>query len=186
MGKAKSPLTITQKIEFLAWYASHRDKPSQAACAAWIKMKFNATVSQSSISKIINNKTFENLDPKQDPGLQNTRISSAEWPVLENILHNWQLMMESRSLSTSREVLQNKARWIWLNVLEARNGNENTDTVPTFGRKWCTGFLKRWSISEHTFHGEANDAQRYASQPDVQDRMANIRSTICHHEPDDI
>ncbi|KAI1004850.1 hypothetical protein K3495_g3362 [Podosphaera aphanis] len=70
---------------------------------------------------------FENFDPKHDPRLQNTRLSSAEWSVLEDILRNWQLVMESRSLSTSREVFQNKARWIWLNVLEAQNSIENTD-----------------------------------------------------------
>lgn len=146
MGKAVHPLTVGQKLALRNWYFNQKQKPSQTACAAWLKLEYNVSVSQSLISKTLNSKALEALDCSKDPGMRSYRISHAEWPVLERILRNWQLEMEKYSQPTTREDLQFQARWIWQNVPEARNNLDDPQNPPLFGRKWHTNFQKRWSI----------------------------------------
>lgn len=79
-----------------------------------------------------------------------------------------------------------KSREIWVTMPAARNFIEDEANVPVFGRKWCTCFLKRWSITEHTFHGESNEAQRHAAKPEVQEHMEELRQLASHYDAEDI
>lgn len=166
MGRAKSDLTIAQKLRIREWVANQEPRPPQRATLRWIAQEFGVELQQSTLSKILSNKLLESLDIDSDPGLENKRIGQAQWPQLEKLLFDWQQATVTDAKPVSHDALMRKALELWETVPEARNNEEITpDTQrPVFGKKWCEKFQKRWKISRRTPRGESNNMQHRINQ----------------------
>ncbi|KAI2640197.1 hypothetical protein GGS21DRAFT_487948 [Xylaria nigripes] len=102
-------ITIDQKVQLRTWYFAQPSKPSEAEAIKWFKRKFNETLPQYQISRILHSVTLSSINPQNIHGLHHTRIVSAQWPIVEEILYRWQIVMELWATNTSRESLMEKA-----------------------------------------------------------------------------
>ncbi|GAP93371.1 putative DUF1275 domain protein [Rosellinia necatrix] len=165
-------ITIEQKLRLRSWYNSQQNKPSQSEAIIWFKREYDVTLPQYQISRILHSKNLETVD-QNSPGLQNTRVVKAVWPALEQILKRWQISLEVRGLSTSREVLMQKARDIWLQYPIARN-NEPVSDLPVFGATWCNLFQKRFSLNSFALRDGGDPDEAGGNLPDMKSKMARL------------
>lgn len=178
-------LNLEQRKLLRNWVHAHPSpKPSQRDCIAWVKRNFNVDVNQPQISRYLSqqNSHLDDLAP-DDPKFALKKYAEAQWPVLEKILFRWQVEMEIRGLSTSRELLQLKAHELWQRFPEARNYEDITINPPSFGNTWLALFQKRYHIKWRHHHGEAASAQMVASLPETQQEIDEIKIAMAAHKP---
>jgi len=175
-------LTVDQRRLIRNWWSRQQPRPTQSAVVSYILERYGAKLTQSAVSRLLSHKN-DGLDliETDSPGAQLKRLSKAQWPVLERILHRWQLGVEKRCLHTSKEILQSKAREIWLRYPEARNFEPDTHAPPDLGNKWVSLFQKRYEITQKTYHGELGSALPILDLPETKERMEKIKRLIQEH-----
>lgn len=158
-------ITIEQKLQLRNWYDSQEKRPSQIDAILWFKAKYGETLPQYQISRILHSKALQAVD-LNSPGIYRTRVDTAQWPVLEQILKRWQIGMEVRGMHTTREVLMEKARAIWMQYPDARN-HQSATGIPVFGPRWCTLFQKRFSIRNRPPNGARSATKAVTGFPET-------------------
>ena len=95
-----------QRKALRTWYFTQAIKPTQKACIAWFESQFGHRISQSTVSESLSDH-FKHLD--QTPASEGSRQRTAQWPILEAILYDWQKGIEEKGGNTSGELLILKA-----------------------------------------------------------------------------
>lgn len=169
----RQPITEAQRRRLRQWVSSHQPRPSQKDCIKWFKDQFNQSISQSTVSESLSHK-FNYLDTLPDN--DRVRNRAGRWPVLEDLLFQFQKHIESNGGSTTAEILQTKAKEIWQRLPEYQN-----QPIPEFSVGWLSRFKSRRGIKHRIQHGEA------ASVPiTAEDEMKAVRTLCGEYLEDDI
>src|SRR5699024_4536831 len=100
--------------------------------------------------------------------LSSSKHRTANWPILEEILYNWQQIIQNWGGIVTGEILIEKARHIWHQIPEYQN-----QPVPEFCIGWLAGFKKRYKVQKRNKHGEALSVPESAAE-----EMKSIQ-TLC-------
>lgn len=76
------------------WFQRQYPRPRQKDCIAWFFQQYNHRISQSTVSECTSDH-YKHLDVKQPPK-KTFRQRTPNWPILEDILYNWQQLIERR------------------------------------------------------------------------------------------
>jgi hypothetical protein len=135
-------------------YANNNPLERQIAIAAWATREFGRKINQSTICDTLKSK-YAYLDEKHLPrGVAgNTRLYSAEYPVLEKALWEWVLRMEGSKLPINGEMIQAAAHALWIKMPDFELIKE-----PKWSQGWLHGFKKRHKIKKYKQSGESASA----------------------------
>jgi hypothetical protein len=178
----KNSITEQQRTALREWYRRQYPRPRQKACQQWFLSTFNHQISQSTVSESLGDH-FRHLDavPSTSRASSSTskpiyRHRTGQWPKLEEILFDWQQLIEKRGGNTSGDILIEKAKQIWLEIPEYQHVPQ-----PDFSSGWLTRFKERHHIKTHINHGEAS------SVPDQAVIEMRALQTICgEYQEEDI
>ena len=147
----RQQISDSQRRQLRFWASSQSKKPSIQACRQWWQLQFHHSIGAASIHHILS-PSFIYLDSS----LSNTSSSSsirhreAKWPILEQILWEFQRQIEDSGGVTSEDILCAKAHQIWSQLPEYSNLPR-----PEFSTGWVDNFKKRHGIKYRIRHGEA-------------------------------
>jgi hypothetical protein len=140
-------ISLDQRRALRRWAHQQNPKPTQKQCIQWFFDEYNHKVSQSTVSESLS-KTFEHLD--ENSNSTSIRIRGGNWPEIEKILWEWQIRVEEGGGVTTGEILQNKAKQIWL-----QHPQHKDQPCPEFSTRWLERFKQRHGIKARVRHGEA-------------------------------
>jgi hypothetical protein len=170
-------ITNQQRKALRDWYFAQSIKPSQKACTAWFESQFSHRISQSTVSESLGDH-FKHLDTAQtsqaSQASQASRQRTAQWPLLEAILIDWQRNIEEKGAQTSGELLILKAQEIWPQIPQYRDLE-----VPEFSHGWLSRFKQRHGVKQYIRHGEAGSVPVIAEE-----EMRAVR-TLCGEYPEE-
>lgn len=169
MGKG-SGISDEQRLALRKWYYQQDFRPSQKHCIEWFTTQYQRQLRQSTVSETLSNR-WKHLDSEQPTS---SRQQSGQWPILEAVLHDWQLLVEARGGSTSTELLLNKAREVWPQI-----PSYASHKTPEFSNGWMARFKKRHGIKRNIQHGEA------ASVPAAAEGAMEPIRELCRPYPDE-
>lgn len=78
-----------QRKALRRWFQSQYPKPRQADCSLWFERQYKHHLSQSTVSEILSAK-YKYLDDENLSSTSLFRQRSANWPILESILSDWE------------------------------------------------------------------------------------------------
>jgi hypothetical protein len=163
---ARKRVDPKQRKALREWYFSQNPRPSQRACCTWFFDKYKHKISQSTVSESLNDH-FRFVD--QPDSLALVRQGTAQWPILESILSEWEQKITAIPGNVvSGELLVEKARLIWSQIPQYQNLPR-----PEFSQGWLTRFKARHEIRKRKRHGEA------ASLPKIAIEEMKSVQTIC-------
>ena len=84
--------------------------PTQKACIAWFYAEYGHRLSQSTVSEVLNSR-YQYLDSKSNPSTS-LHKGTGQWHDLENILYEWQNILNLRGAYISGDILIEKANEI--------------------------------------------------------------------------
>ena len=117
--------------------------PRQADCSLWFERQYKHRLSQSTVSEILSAK-YKHLE--NDENLSSTslfRRRSANWPILESILSDWERSISQQGGSLNRQILVEKARQIWPQIPQYWHL-----PTPEISVGWLANFKKRHHIQK--------------------------------------
>jgi len=138
-----------QRQALRLWYFEQRPKPRHSECIKWFLDQFQRTLNQSTVSESLGPR-FKYLDTKDSSHTDTTRNQQGQWPRLEAMLNDWQVLVESWNQEISDTTLLGKAKEFWHIIPEYRDKTE-----PHFSSGWLQRFKQRHNIRERVRHGEA-------------------------------
>lgn len=154
-------------------FACESPPPTHRACVEWFRDKFGRIIDRTTVSRVLSSR-YDYLDYGAASNM--TRKSSAHWPILDEALFEWQNRLVEQGQSITGPLIRMKAIQLWKQIDAYKHLPQ-----PIFSDGWLTGFKKRYSISWHTFHGEA------ASVPEsIHTQMKAIQAICDQYEPDNI
>jgi hypothetical protein len=175
MGNQRRPISIDQRRQLRAFSQSLRPKPSQKRCIEWFQATFNQRISQTTVSESLSDQ-YQSLDSSLTLVKDTQKLQKSHWPELEEVLIEWQRMVESQGGVTSQDLLRSKAKEIWQRLPSYAN-----QPSPDFSNGWLYRFQKRHNIRQHTLHGEAGSVPAIAETT-----MHQIRALASDYGSDDI
>ena len=173
MGPRHS-ITIDQRRALRRWAHQQNPKPTQKQAIDWFHQEYNHKLSQSTISESLGSR-FACLDNNQNVS-QTSRVRTGYWPDLEQVLFNWQKRIDERGGLTSGELLQAKAKEIWLQLPQYAN-----KPVPEFSTGWLDGFKKRFNITLRVRHEEAG-----STPAEAEEEMRGLQTLAGEYEEENI
>ncbi|KAF2191763.1 DDE-domain-containing protein [Zopfia rhizophila CBS 207.26] len=130
------------------WTFAQQPRPRQKAIIDWFEAEYGRKISQSTVSESLND-YFKYLDAEDLPTDESFRLRSANWPILEAILYEWQQRIENQGGLVSGALLAEKAEEIW-HQIPAYQGQRKLE----FSAGWVSRFKQRFGLKEVTQHGE--------------------------------
>ncbi len=152
-----------------------RDNPtvSQKDLQAWVKQKFDLSISQPTISNTLKRSAeflsneMKNSDAK--------RHKQAKYPELENVLYEWFLQMQEK-VNMSGEIIQEKAKSLFVKMYG------ETDPDFSFSSGWLERFKSRYGIKSYRRFGESGSV----SMENIENELPRIRSKLDQFQLRDI
>ena len=143
MPLQQQTITTTEQQQLHTFYNSQYPHPSQRECIKWFEQLFGHSISQPACSLSLG-PCFTSLDTAgvtrhsdtqllEHPNTQ--RCWPAQWPALEAMLIEWQLLVEAKDGVTSGCLLQVKAKEVWAQFPEHTN-----KPVLDFSNSWLQKF----------------------------------------------
>jgi DDE superfamily endonuclease/Fission yeast centromere protein N-terminal domain/Tc5 transposase DNA-binding domain len=177
----RSSITNTKKQALRAWYRSKQPPPTQKQCIQWFEATYHHRLSQSTVSEYLSDHYLylDSLDPLQQTTsaiLTSKRRRSPQWPRLEQILFQWQQIIESKGGLVSSDLLAEKAREIWHRLPEYAGSDP-----PEFSVGWLYRFKKRHQVQDYHTHGEVGSVPEQAHI-----EMRSIRTLCGEYKEEDI
>lgn len=166
-------ISLDQRRALRRWAHRQTPKPTQKQCIAWFLQEYDHKLSQSTVSDSLS-KAFEYLD--EDLNLTGIRVRSGNWPEIEKILWEWQLRIEQEGGVTTGDILQHKAKQIWL-----RHPQYKEQPCPEFSIRWLEGFKQRHNIKARTRHGEAGSVPA-----STEDEMRALQTVAGEFKEEDV
>jgi hypothetical protein len=171
--RAKLGITDAQKQALRAYWSQTNPRPTQRACVDWFQSQFDRQIDRTTVSKILSSK-YTHLD--MGPAGSNKRVSSPQWPILDQNLAEWVEGHISVGYPITGPLIQYKAAEFWKKIPEYRDL-----PTPLFSDGWVTRFKQRHSLRYITFHGEA------ASVPSsIHDDIIPLRIICDQYKHEDI
>ncbi|KAF2190409.1 CenpB-DNA-bind-domain-containing protein [Zopfia rhizophila CBS 207.26] len=127
-----------------AFYFSQKPQPKQKDIIAWFEQQYGRKLGQATISNSLKD-CYKHLNNAPAASSISFRQRSGKWELLEKILFSWQQQLEARGQLVSGEVLQAKAKDLWV-ILPEYAGKP----IPEFSPGWLGGFKKRFGIKQYT------------------------------------
>jgi DDE superfamily endonuclease/Tc5 transposase DNA-binding domain len=106
----------------------------------------------------------------------NIRVRDGFWPEVEQVPFTWQQRVEARGGLTSGELLQAKAKEIWVQLPQLAD-----KPVPEFSVGWLEGFKRHFKISSKIRHGEAASITSL-----IEEEMKALQTVAGEYQEDDI
>jgi len=150
----KQRILLSQRRALRAWALQQYPRPSQKACITWFQAQYGRTISQSTVSESLSDR-FEAIDTSTDTA--RSRLRSAKWPDLENLLFLWQQEVEENGGTTSGELLRIKAQQLWQQIPQY-----SLLPCPEFSNGWLQRFKSRHNIHPFTRHRQSRSVSRTA------------------------
>ena len=155
----RQAISDSQKKALRQWYQRQYPKPRQREVIPWFKKEFNHQISASTVCEILSDRYLFLDQDIPSSSLSSSKHRTANWPILEEILYNWQQIIQNRGGIVTGEILIEKARHIWHQIPEYQN-----QSVPEFSVGWLAGFKKRYKIQKQNKHGEALSVPESATE----------------------
>lgn len=171
----RQPISDIQRKALRQWFQHQYPQPRQRDCMFWFKNKFNHQITQSTVSEILSDR-YLYLDQGIEPSKPTFRQRTANWPILEEILFNWQQNIERQGGLITGDILCEKAREIWCQIPQYNN-----IPSPEFSTGWLSGFKKRYNLYKRTQHGEASSVSNTAAE-----EMKAVQTLAGEYEEDNI
>lgn len=154
---SKKLISDAQRKALRDWAYNQSHRPTQKACIAWFYAEYNHRLSQSTVSDILGSR-YQYLDSKSNPSIS-VRKGIGHWSDLENILFEWQHILNLKGAYISGDILIEKAHQIWASLPQYQN-----QPPPSFSNGWLHRFKQRYNIKQHTHHGEAGSVPEEAEE----------------------
>ena len=163
--------TLQQRLELVQYKHQHPNS-SQRQLQEWFYSKYNTTISQPTLSQILNTPGLQNTPAHQ---LQRKNTKTGANTTLENALYQW-FSINQYKVNITNDMLQFKAKELSSN--HAFLGHLK-DIDYSIG--WLERFKKRFNIKSRFKHGEA------ASIPPLQhSEILEIKEELSNYPPEDI
>lgn len=169
--RPKKGIPEEQRQALREWYSQQQPRPRHNACIQWFKTRFKRAIGQSTVSESLSDR-YKYLDTRK--AADTTRNQQGQWPRLETMLYDWQLLVQSWNTETSDIVLLEKAKEFWKEIPEYAD-----KPVPGFTPGWLQRFKQRHHIKEHVQFGEAGSVPQAAEE-----EMVDIRQ-LCSEFADE-
>ena len=146
-------ISEAQKKALRTWFRQQYPKPCQRDCIPWFESQFNQQIRPSTVSDILSDRYIYLDNRPVHPATDKHptyRQRPANWPILEDILYQWQQGIESRNGLVTGDMLIEKARQIWPQIPDYQNF-----PAPEFSTGWLHNFKRRYNIRMRKQHGEA-------------------------------
>ncbi|CAF3663976.1 unnamed protein product [Fusarium graminearum] len=157
----------------------HRSYPHlrQHELSAVISREIGLTIRQSTISEITGKK-FAHLDAPNASQhfLETKKARTAEYPLLEEALHEFLTRMNSQGNTVSGETICGAAELLWHRMPDFQG-----KPMPQFSRGWLDGFKSRYNYKKHRKTGEALTAADY----DFSGRLSELQTILNAFSADD-
>ncbi|ANB13648.1 CENP-B protein 2 [Sugiyamaella lignohabitans] len=162
-GTKRAGFTNREKKALREWASMQDPKPSQKQCIDWFYQKFNRRISQSGVSRCLSEKN-KHLD---EGVINDTSIRNryGKYPVLEDMLVDWQLYQSKTGGAITAALLLKKARELWYRIPEYR------DLEPEFNYRWLDRFRKRNNI-EYTAGRTTTNVSVASAEGDASSRRS--------------
>ena len=165
-----------QRKALRRWFQSQYPKPRQADCSLWFERQYKHRLSQSTVSEILSAK-YKHLDNGENlSSTSSFRQRSANWPILESILSDWERSISQQGGFLNSQILVEKARQIWPQIPQYQHL-----PTPEFSVGWLANFKKRHHIQKRAHHGEASSTPLSAAE-----EMKNIRTLCGEYNEEDV
>ena len=105
---SKRLISDVQQKTLRDWTQNQPPRPTQKACIAWFYAEYNHRLSQSTASDILSSQ-YHYLNSKSNPS-NSSRKGTGQWNDIENILYEWQHILNLRGAYISDNILVEKAR----------------------------------------------------------------------------
>lgn len=151
-------ISESQKKALRAWFRQQYPKPRQRDCIPWFQNQFNQQLRPSTVSDILSNR-YIHLDDDRSVPSDTYRQRHANWPILEDILYQWQQGIEERNGLVTGDILIEKARQIWPQIPDYQDF-----PTPEFSVGWLNNFKRRYNIRMRKQHGEASSVSLSAAE----------------------
>lgn len=118
------------------WWLSRWD--NHMLHGGWFERQYQHRLSQSTVSEILSAK-YKHLD-QENPSWATSlfRQRSANWPILESILSDWERSISQQGGFLNSQILIEKARQIWPQIPQYQHL-----PTPEFSVGWLANFKKR-------------------------------------------
>ena len=103
----------TERKVIRAYYFSQKPAPKHKDIITWFEQQYGRKLGQATISESLKDR-YKHLDTALAASSMSFRQRSGKWELLEKILFSWQQQLEARGQLVSGEVLQTKAKDLWL------------------------------------------------------------------------
>lgn len=87
----KKGIPEEQRKALRKWYFAQHPRPRQIDCIRWFETQFKRDIRQSTVSESLSDR-FKYLDTRITTS-DTTRHQSGQWPLLEALLYDWQLLV---------------------------------------------------------------------------------------------
>ncbi|XP_055812080.1 CENP-B homolog protein 2-like [Solanum dulcamara] len=166
--------SLTNKIRnAICEYKKENPTISQKDLQAWVKQKFDLTISQITISRTLK-KSAEYLSNEMKNS-DAKRHQPAKYPDLEKILYQWFLQMQEK-VNMSGKIIQGKAKNLFLKMY----GETNPEF--SFSSGWLEHFKSRYRIKSYRRFGESGSV----IMENIENELPSIRSKLDQFELKDI
>ena len=155
---SRQAIPDSQKKALQEWYKRQYPKPRQRDCIPWFKGQFNHQISPSTVCVILSD-CYQYLDQESSSSSLSFWNRSANWPILEEILYDWQQIIQNRGGTVTGDILIEKAWQIWHQIPQYQG-----QPIPEFSVGWLAGLKKCYKIQQQNRHGEASSVSESAAE----------------------
>lgn len=171
----RQPISDIQRRALREWFQHQYPRPRQRDCILWFKEKFNHQITQSTVSEILSDR-YHYLDQGIESSKPTFRQRTANWPILEEILFNWQQNIRRQGGCITGDILCEKARKIWPQIPQYKD-----IPPPEFSTGWLAGFKKRYNLYKRAQYSEESSASATAAE-----EMKAVQTLAGEYEEDNI
>lgn len=145
MAPKRNRLSDVQRKEIRDWWHSQNPRPHQKAIVTWFFQRYGKNVSQSSICDCLSSRYeyLDNVDASVLAASRPTyRMRNSHWPILENMLLEWQTRCSNEGQRVTGDMVLEKAKELYPQIPEYRDKQP-----PEFSSGWLSRFKERHRLS---------------------------------------
>jgi len=171
----RNAINDVERSALRRWVKNTKPTPRQIDAIRWFQQQYGRRLNQSSVSASLG-PSYAHLDGPDPISSLTSRKRQSKWPLLEAILYDWQLFIESQGGDTSDDAILLKAKDVWPLIPQYQG-----QATPEFSNGWLSKYKRRHNIQSHRRHGEAADVPQ-----STEAQMSSIRVLCAEYAEKDI
>jgi len=176
-------ISNAQRRSLRQWFQQRAGRARHIDAIDWFEKEYGYRVRQSTVSESLSERyTYLDLNQPQAESVNASSLSAfrqraPQWPILEQILFQWQQLTGERGGQVSGDILLQKAAEIWPQIPQYSD-----QKPPEFSQGWPANFKRRHNIKRRVQYGEAQGA--YTEK--IEEEMRAVQTLCGEYHEDEI